>query len=71
MSENKINLEEILKKELIPIVFAHSSEMTFLATLRAMNEEFEQRKKEVEARQEQHRQRELKQLAELKAKYDL
>ena len=35
------------------------------------DEEFEQRKKEVEARQEQHRQRELKQLAELKAKYDL
>ena len=35
------------------------------------DEEFEQRKKEAEARQEQHRQRELKQLAELKAKYDL
>ena len=35
------------------------------------DEEFEQRKKEVEARQEQHRQRELKQLAELKAKYGL
>ena len=35
------------------------------------DEEFEQRKKEVETRQEQHRQRELKQLAELKAKYDL
>ena len=34
----QINLEEILKKELIPIVFAHSPEMTFLATLRAMNE---------------------------------
>lgn len=38
MSNEKINLEEILKKELIPIVFAHSPEMTFLATLRAMNE---------------------------------
>ena len=37
MSE-QINLEEILKKELIPVVFAHSPEMTFLATLRAMNE---------------------------------
>ena len=35
------------------------------------DEEFEQRKKEVEARQEQYRQRELKQLAELKAKYGL
>lgn len=35
------------------------------------DEEFEQRKKEVEARQEQHKQRELKQLAELKAKYGL
>ena len=35
---NEINLEEILKKELIPVVFAHSPEMTFLATLRAMNE---------------------------------
>ena len=33
-----INLEEILKKELIPVVFAHSPEMTFLATLRAMKE---------------------------------
>ena len=37
MSE-QINLEEILKKELIPVVFAHSPEMTYLATLRAMNE---------------------------------
>lgn len=35
------------------------------------DEEFEQRKKEVEARQDQYRQRELKQLAELKAKYGL
>ena len=35
------------------------------------DEEFEQRKKEVEARQAEHRQRELKQLAELKAKYGL
>lgn len=35
------------------------------------DEEFEQRKKEDEARQEQRRQRELKQLAELKAKYGL
>lgn len=35
------------------------------------DEEFEQRKKEVEARQEQYRQQELKQLAELKAKYEL
>lgn len=34
------------------------------------DEEFEQRKKEVEARQEQYRQQELKQLTELKAKYD-
>lgn len=34
------------------------------------DEEFEQRKKEVEARQEQYRQQELKQLIELKAKYD-
>lgn len=33
------------------------------------DEEFEQRKKEVEARQEQNRQRELKQLADLKSKY--
>ena len=33
-----INLEEILKKELIPVVFAHSPEMTFMATLRAMKE---------------------------------
>jgi len=33
------------------------------------DEEFEQRKKQVEARQEQIRQRDLKQLAELKAKY--
>ena len=35
------------------------------------DEEFEQRKKEIEARQEQYRQRELQQLAELKAKYGL
>ena len=34
------------------------------------DEEFEQRKKEVEARWEKYRQQELKQLAELKAKYD-
>ena len=33
-----VNLEEILKKELIPTVFAGSSEMTFNATLRAMKE---------------------------------
>lgn len=33
------------------------------------DEEFEQRKKEVDARQEQYRQRELKQLADLKSKY--
>lgn len=37
MSE-KINLEKILKQELIPVVFAHSPEMTYLATLRAMQE---------------------------------
>lgn len=35
------------------------------------DEEFEQRKKEFDARQEQNRQRELKQLAELKSKYGL
>ena len=35
------------------------------------DEEFEQRKKEVEARQEQNKQRELKQLQELKTKYGL
>lgn len=35
------------------------------------DEEFEQRKKEDEAIQERRRQRELKQLAELKAKYGL
>lgn len=35
------------------------------------DEEFEQRKKEVEARQEQRKQQELKQLADLKAKYGL
>lgn len=35
------------------------------------DEEFEQRKKEVEARQEQYRQRELQQLADLKAKFGL
>ena len=34
----QINLEEILKRELIPIVFSHSPEMTFKATLRAMHE---------------------------------
>ena len=34
----QVNLEEILKKELIPIVFAHSPEKTFNATLRAMKE---------------------------------
>lgn len=34
----QINLEEILKKELIPVVFAHSPEITFNSTLRAMNE---------------------------------
>lgn len=34
------------------------------------DEEFEQRKKEVEARWEKYRQQELKQLAELKAKYE-
>ena len=35
------------------------------------DEEFEQRKKQVEARQEQMRQRDLKQLADLKSKYGL
>ncbi len=35
------------------------------------DEEFELRKKEVEARQEQNRQRELKQLAQLKSKYGM
>ena len=35
------------------------------------DDEFEQRKKEVEARQEQRKQQELKQLADLKAKYGL
>jgi 2-methylisocitrate lyase-like PEP mutase family enzyme len=35
------------------------------------DEEFEQRKKEFEARQEQYKQRELQQLADLKAKYGL
>lgn len=34
------------------------------------DEEFEQRKKEVEARLEKYRQQELKQLADLKAKYE-
>ena len=34
------------------------------------DEEFEQRKKEVEAQQEQRKQQELIQLAELKAKYE-
>ena len=33
------------------------------------DQEFEQRKKEVEARQEQNKQRELRQLEELKSKY--
>lgn len=37
MSE-QINLEEILKKELIPVIFAHSPEMTFNATIKAMKE---------------------------------
>jgi len=35
------------------------------------DEEFEQRKKEFETRQEQYRQRDLRQLADLKAKYGL
>ena len=35
------------------------------------DEEFEQRKKQVEARQEQKKQRELKQLQDLKSKYGL
>ena len=34
----QINLEEILKKELIPIVFADNPEMTFNATKKAMLE---------------------------------
>ena len=38
----QINLEEILKKELIPIVFAHSPEMTFNATIIAMKEAIRQ-----------------------------
>ena len=38
MSEKKIKLEEILKNELIPIVFSNSPEMTFNATIRAMKE---------------------------------
>jgi len=36
--EKKIKLEEILKNELIPIVFSNSPEMTFNATIRAMKE---------------------------------
>ena len=36
--EKKIKLEEILKNELIPIVFSSSPEMTFNATIRAMKE---------------------------------
>ena len=38
MSSDKINLEEILKKELIPIVFGSSPELTFNATIKAMKE---------------------------------
>ena len=38
MSSDKINLEEILKKELIPTVFDGSSELTFNATINAMKE---------------------------------
>ena len=38
----QINLEEILKQELIPIVFSHSPEATFKATLRAMHKACEQ-----------------------------
>ena len=38
MSSDKINLEEILKKELILIVFGGSPELTFNATIKAMKE---------------------------------
>ena len=38
MSSDKINLEEILQKELIPTVFEGSSELTFNATIKAMKE---------------------------------
>lgn len=34
----KINLEEILKKELIPAINAGNSELTFNAVIRAMRE---------------------------------
>lgn len=42
MSSDKINLEEILKKELIPIVFGGSPELTFNATIKAMKEAYRQ-----------------------------
>ena len=38
MSGRKINLEEILKKELIPTVYADNPDLTFNATIRAMRE---------------------------------
>ena len=38
MSERKINLEEILKRKLIPTVYADNSELTFNATIQAMRE---------------------------------
>ena len=34
--EKKINLEEILKKELIPAIYANNPDLTFNATIRAM-----------------------------------
>ena len=34
----KINLEEILKKELIPAIHANNPDLTFNATIRAMRE---------------------------------
>lgn len=37
MSE-KINLEEILKKQLIPVIHANNPDLTFNATIRAMKE---------------------------------
>lgn len=37
MSE-KINMEEILKKEIIPIIHANNPDLTFNATIRAMKE---------------------------------
>ena len=37
MSE-KINMEEILKKELIPAIAANNPDLTFNATIRAMKE---------------------------------